>query len=200
MVEADDRTPGERGARATRERLLDAAERRFAADGYRGATVRGIADDARVNVALISRYFGSKEGLFEACVNRGDPETGGSTGGSDRPTAEEIVERLIEQIVSPADAVGPLQLLILLRSSGDADAEAASRQTLERFTRTLARAAGWDERDPATSGILLQAQTVLAAAAGLILFRGTTQVEPIASTSADDLAAHLRTSFAALLA
>ena len=31
-------------------------------------TVRQVADDAGVNVALISRYFSSKEGLFEACL------------------------------------------------------------------------------------------------------------------------------------
>jgi Transcriptional regulator len=57
-----------RDARATRALLLAAALRRFTQDGYDTTTVRQIAEDAGVNVALISRYFGSKEGLFEACL------------------------------------------------------------------------------------------------------------------------------------
>src|SRR5687768_16792368 len=57
-----------RDAARTRRRLLEAARRRFARDGYATSTVRDIADDAGVNVALISRYFTSKEGLFEACL------------------------------------------------------------------------------------------------------------------------------------
>src|SRR4051794_36587391 len=57
-----------RDAAKTRQLLLDAALRRFASDGYAATTVRDIADDAGVNVALISRYFESKEGLFEVCL------------------------------------------------------------------------------------------------------------------------------------
>ena len=60
--------PRRRDAASTRQLLLDAARRRFARDGYAATTVRDIADDAGVNVALISRYFDSKEGLFEACL------------------------------------------------------------------------------------------------------------------------------------
>src|SRR5690348_5267904 len=57
-----------RDAARTRQALLEAARHRFAGDGYAATTVRDIADDAGVNVALISRYFQSKEGLFEACL------------------------------------------------------------------------------------------------------------------------------------
>ena len=57
-----------RDATATRRALLQAARRRFAGQGYASTTVRQVADDAGVNVSLISRYFSSKEGLFEACL------------------------------------------------------------------------------------------------------------------------------------
>ena len=59
-----------RDAVNTRRLLLEAARRRFAHDGYGATTSRDIAADAGVNVALINRYFVSKEGLFEACLAR----------------------------------------------------------------------------------------------------------------------------------
>lgn len=52
----------------SRSALLTAAKKLFAERGYDGATVKEIADQAGVNVALISYCFGGKEGLFRACL------------------------------------------------------------------------------------------------------------------------------------
>jgi TetR/AcrR family transcriptional regulator, regulator of cefoperazone and chloramphenicol sensitivity len=49
---------------ATRRRLLDAAGERFAALGYRGATLREIAERAGANLAAANYHFGSKEALY----------------------------------------------------------------------------------------------------------------------------------------
>lgn len=46
--------------------IIDAAEKLFALKGFEGASVRDIAHEADVNVAMISYYFGSKEKLMEA--------------------------------------------------------------------------------------------------------------------------------------
>jgi len=46
--------------------IIDAAERLFAAKGFEGTSVRDIAQEAGINVAMISYYFGSKEKLIEA--------------------------------------------------------------------------------------------------------------------------------------
>jgi AcrR family transcriptional regulator len=46
--------------------ILEAAERLFSARGFKGTSVRDIAQEAGVNLAMISYYFGSKEGLLEA--------------------------------------------------------------------------------------------------------------------------------------
>ncbi|HEY8915343.1 MAG TPA: TetR/AcrR family transcriptional regulator [Chitinophaga sp.] len=46
--------------------ILDTAERLFAMHGFHGASVRDIAQEADVNIAMISYYFGSKERLIEA--------------------------------------------------------------------------------------------------------------------------------------
>ncbi len=46
--------------------ILLAAEKLFAVKGYEAATVRDIADEAGVNLAMISYYFGSKEKMMES--------------------------------------------------------------------------------------------------------------------------------------
>ena len=46
--------------------IIETAERLFAERGYDGTSVRDIADEADINVAMISYYFGSKEKLMEA--------------------------------------------------------------------------------------------------------------------------------------
>lgn len=53
-----------------RERILDVASRLFAEKSYDGASVREIASQAQVNIAMISYYFGGKEGLFLECIGR----------------------------------------------------------------------------------------------------------------------------------
>ena len=46
--------------------IIEVAERLFANHGFAGTSVRDIAQEADVNVAMISYYFGSKEKLIEA--------------------------------------------------------------------------------------------------------------------------------------
>ena len=57
-----------KGKTATRAAILEAAKKLFAAKGFDAATVRDICTEAGVNIALVSRYFGSKSGLYaEVC-------------------------------------------------------------------------------------------------------------------------------------
>ena len=46
--------------------IIETAEILFAERGFDGTSVRDIADEAGINVAMISYYFGSKEKLMEA--------------------------------------------------------------------------------------------------------------------------------------
>ena len=57
--------------RAVRERqLLDLAEQLFAERGYGGASMDELARRAGVTKPVVYELFGSKEGLFGACVDR----------------------------------------------------------------------------------------------------------------------------------
>ena len=71
---ADIRRPKKRPTRAngdaTRNKILDAAERLFAEHGYTAVSMRSITAEAGVNVAAIHFHFASKEALFEAIFNR----------------------------------------------------------------------------------------------------------------------------------
>jgi AcrR family transcriptional regulator len=71
---ADIRRPKARPTRAngdaTRNKILDAAERLFAEHGYTAVSMRSITAAAGVNVAAIHFHFASKEALFEAIFNR----------------------------------------------------------------------------------------------------------------------------------
>ncbi len=51
-----------------RQAIIESAIELFGARGFEGTSVRDIASDAKVNVAMINYYFGSKEKLFESVV------------------------------------------------------------------------------------------------------------------------------------
>ena len=65
-----DATPNRRGARS-REAVLDAAERLMADEGYEAATVARIVEEAGIPASSIYHYFGSKEGVLLAVLERG---------------------------------------------------------------------------------------------------------------------------------
>lgn len=54
----------------TETEFLDAAERQFAENGYAGAKIRAIADEAKANLGALHYYWGSKESLFRAACGR----------------------------------------------------------------------------------------------------------------------------------
>ena len=55
---------------STRDRLLLAAERLFARQGYESTSVRDITAAAECNVASVNYHFQSKEGLLSAIIER----------------------------------------------------------------------------------------------------------------------------------
>lgn len=63
-------TPNRRGARS-REAVLDAAERLIADQGYDAATIAALVDEAGLPASSIYHYFGSKQGVLLAVMERG---------------------------------------------------------------------------------------------------------------------------------
>jgi AcrR family transcriptional regulator len=63
-------TPNRRGARS-REAVLDAAERLIAEQGYEAAALSTLVQEAGLPASSIYHYFGSKEGVLLAVMERG---------------------------------------------------------------------------------------------------------------------------------
>ena len=72
MTNLESLLPARRGrsGEATSRRILDAAEDEFAAKGFDGARLAAIARAADVPQALIHHYFGDKDGLYRAVLER----------------------------------------------------------------------------------------------------------------------------------
>lgn len=56
-------------AEATKARILDAAVALVAEHGIDGTSIRDIAAGARVSLATVLHYYGSKDGLYDACID-----------------------------------------------------------------------------------------------------------------------------------
>ncbi len=54
----------------TKKRILDAAERLFASEGFHSTSLRMLTKDAGVNLAAVNYHFGSKEELIKAVIER----------------------------------------------------------------------------------------------------------------------------------
>lgn len=98
-------------AETTRERLLSAAREAMWRRGYANVGLREIARAAGVDVALISRYFGGKQGLFEATLE-GAFELEGLFDSSDSDPVE-VIAQAISVPVAGVAAPDPLRLLIM---------------------------------------------------------------------------------------
>ena len=78
MATGEEIRPRRRDAAASRERLLTAAAAEFVAHGVAGARVDRIAAAAGANQRLIYDYFGDKDALFDAVLDRFTEEAVGA--------------------------------------------------------------------------------------------------------------------------
>jgi TetR/AcrR family transcriptional regulator len=80
----------ERNPKRTRERILSAALREFAANGFAGARVDVIARRAAINKRMLYHYFGNKEHLFREVLRRKIAERQASAEGLSNDPAESL--------------------------------------------------------------------------------------------------------------
>ncbi|MBZ5627839.1 MAG: TetR/AcrR family transcriptional regulator [Acidobacteriia bacterium] len=92
-------------AEERRQQILDLATELFARQGYQGTTTRQIAQQVRVNEAIIFRHFPTKEELYWAVIEnqiriragRARLEARLAAGGSDRDVLTAIAEELLSR-------------------------------------------------------------------------------------------------------
>jgi AcrR family transcriptional regulator len=79
-----------RNPERTRERILSAALKEFAANGFAGARVDAIARRATINKRMLYHYFGDKEHLFREVLRRKIAERQASAEGLSGDPAESL--------------------------------------------------------------------------------------------------------------
>ena len=164
--------------------VLDAARARFADHGYDGTKLRDVAADAGVDVALVSYFFGSKDGLFAAAmalsVNPAELVDQLMRDGVDG-----LGERLLRTFLALWDDRERGNPMVALVRSAATNEQAAAllRGFVER--ELLGRiAAAIDAPEPQLRAALAGTHLV-----GLIMARYVVRVEPIAGCDADTLVA-----------
>ena len=100
-----------------RERVVDAAERVFAARPYEQVTMDAVADEAGISRALLYRYFPGKTALFASVYQR-------------------AADRLLDQVRLDSDA--PLEEQILAGLDAHLDYFVANRNAVLAANQTLA--------------------------------------------------------------
>jgi len=119
-------------ALATQEKLLTHARALLWRYGYSNVSLRQIATAAGVDVALVSRYFGGKRGLFEATLE-------GAFDLPDVSTPSELVDmtvRLFTDHTRDKSTVSPLHLLLMNAQDEEVGPLVRDRQT-EHFQSVL---------------------------------------------------------------
>jgi AcrR family transcriptional regulator len=175
MSTTDDLPARRRDRAATRAALLEAARRRFAAHGFDGVSVRDVARDAGVDPALIFRYFGSKQALFEEAATVDSAPDGGAA------TPDLPVELLRGVLDDTTRGGTDHPLLALLRSSGRESARARLQQQMcDGF---LDRIAGLAEGE----GAQLRAEMVGALLLGISVARSVVRTPALAEAEAGEV-------------
>ena len=113
---ADDGRKPRSDGEQSRERLLQAAMRLFAAQGFSKTSTREIAQAASANVAAISYYFGDKAGLYQACFSfMCQPEPDNiALFAQPHFTLRQALEGFYQQMLAPLMAGGDAQLFLRL--------------------------------------------------------------------------------------
>jgi AcrR family transcriptional regulator len=185
------RRPGRPG---TREAILAVARRRFMAEGYEAVTMRSIAAEAGVDAALISYFFGSKQGLLGASLAlAASPADVLSTvlPGDLEGLPERVLRALLATWDDPQRG-NPLRVMLgaAARDAGVARLvrEMAEREIIGRIAERLGGA------DATQRAAVFTAQLT-----GVIFGRYLIGVDPIATMPVDELVARLTPGLRAVL-
>jgi AcrR family transcriptional regulator len=137
--------PNRRGARS-RELVLDAAERIMAAEGYDSASLARIVEQSEIPVSSVYHYFGSKDGVLLAVMERGAERFFARV-----PDPTELIQdpltHLRLQLENICDALEQesdfLRLVVVMAAQPPVDERAQAREVVTRVREVaLARLRG----------------------------------------------------------
>ena len=182
------RRPGRwRTGQQNKQRIIDAARERFMREGYQRATVRAIAADAGVDVAMVYYFFDSKEGLFTASTLTGAEHPLHQLATLLDEQTEQIGPELVHRFLEHCDEGATFEPLLTVWRS-------AAIQPQARKVLHDSLAGPVAQRLAAQFGVAdaeLRVELVASHLAGLAFERYQLKIEPIASAPIEDLVAWL---------
>ena len=174
--------PGDSKSERTTLRIQQAAEKLFASRSFETVSTRAIAREAGVDAALIHRYFGSKEGLFQAVMSAAiHPEQ------LEALVVSEPREEWGQRLVRAADKVwtspaAPALKAMARRALAGNNAVMRDFVTNVLLDRYLPHLTGSDAERR------LRASLAGSQLVGLVIARHIVGIEPLASLSTDAVA------------
>jgi len=166
----------------TRAAILAAARTEFAARGYEGTTLRGIARAAGVDPRLVHHYFDGKDDVFTAAMELPvRPQE--LVAAIVAPGIDGLGERLLRMFFSVWDTPAGRERIVALLS-GALTSESAARTLREFLMREIlgrvVTVVGGD--DPELRATLAASQLI-----GVVMARYVVRIEPLASADIEDL-------------
>jgi AcrR family transcriptional regulator len=137
--------------RAVREQqMLDAAVQMFSVNGYHETSMDAIAAEAQISKPMLYLYYGSKEELFSACLNR---ELGRfiETVGADIDTSlspRELLRRIIVSVLQYIDANRASWIVLYTQATSSQAFAHTVREGREKIIDMVARLLESGTRDP----------------------------------------------------
>jgi AcrR family transcriptional regulator len=166
----------------TRAAILSAAKDLFARQGFERTTVRDVAERARIDPAMVIRYFGSKDGLFARAATiklaLPAPETVDPC---------DIGRAMVEHFLEIWEGAGSKQgMAVLLRSAGsNTFAAAKMREAFVAQVMPFVAAIGDPASAPQRAGLV--ASQLL----GLAMCRYVLRLQPVVALSRDEIVASI---------
>jgi len=174
-----------RTGQQSRQRIIDAARERFMRDGYERATVRAIAADAGVDVAMVYYFFDNKEGLINAATLTGPQHPLHQLAMLLDEGTEQIGPRLVRRFIESWDAGVVYEPLVALWRSAPIHPQARN-VLLDSIAGPVA------QRVATEFGVAdaeLRVELVASHLIGLAFARYQLKIEPTASADIEDLVA-----------
>lgn len=173
------------GEPVSRDVVLSAAKARFAKDGYEKTTLRAIADDARVDAAMVLYLFGSKGELFRESLRLIiDPEVLVTALGGADDEETDVGTRMVRTylgIWEAPDTASPMRTM-LASATSNPDAHDAFRSFMQNYVLTaVSGVLGGDEQ--ARLRALLAASSLV----GTAMLRYLICVPPLSELPTEDV-------------
>jgi AcrR family transcriptional regulator len=183
----------EEGSADAREAVLRAARALFANRGLHGTSLRAIAARARVDVALVPYYFGTKDELFASAIELPAVVDGlrDLVAGPGPGRGTRLVRFYLEQVFSKQNQPA---ICAILRTVVSTAGDLARLRIMLRRNLSEAAATVLQGRDR-----MLRAQLLGAQLTGLFISRHLVRAEPLASASIGKLASLMGPSVEVLL-